>query len=552
MNYILACYRQPMLNQGVIDIADSDLLFRQIENLIEMHEMYFYEPITTRIKNRGDQNIVDLNLSDILYSWVNYFEETYSRYFGNYVISKGLVEEYEKNDPLFIQYEHGMRRTVNYKHDLIDWIKVPITRAMAHVHFIQQLFRYTVADHLQYKSLKETMKKIELAYQNIKFEKKQLKQQIQENEIMLQNIENMFETKLGIVQYSRELLYEGNIKAKYSKINNLGKKSRVRVIFLFNDLLLLAKPNSNKLVLKNGIEIKDLNLVKLDDQVIQNAFQVCDRKENINIILEFPNKLEQKKWLETIKKLIDEYKVRTYQKRNNRMQYLAPITNLTTTTTKKLRRRSESTIHITPRFKNPIAGITKDEQVLPYLTESYPPPPGDNVGPPPPGDNIGLPPSYEEGYLLNRYENIGASPPPPGDNVGPPPPDDYPPPGDNIGPPPPSDIVLLPYDADGIVLVPDDEFVLPLVDDSELMLDDPQVYISGSAVDVMVESVRVVPPSQINSKFISNDVHALTEEFEAPPLIDDVSNNETAAKTTNRTATSIRNRKLPPIPTKTP
>eukprot|EP01095_Lingulamoeba_sp_RSL-Kostka_P017771 TRINITY_DN9454_c0_g1_i1.p1 TRINITY_DN9454_c0_g1~~TRINITY_DN9454_c0_g1_i1.p1 ORF type:complete len:392 (-),score=100.20 TRINITY_DN9454_c0_g1_i1:256-1431(-) len=229
----------------------------------------------------------------------DYFK-IYAQYCSNQPVCTKTVEELctisqfeaflmEKSDIVIVEGSHNL----DLKHFLIK----PVQRMCKYPLFIRELVKYTPSNHVDYQDLCLAKLKIDEVVNSINEDKKK-----HENHLKLVDISNSLswpkKKGLTIVEPTRSFVKSGEIK----KIS-IKKKSYKAVIFLFNDIILITKPQKK-------------NKYKYQHHLVNSHATINDIDEtNLGIThsstivqLSFENESECKEWKKAIKDILNKKK----------------------------------------------------------------------------------------------------------------------------------------------------------------------------------------------------------------------------------------------------
>jgi len=151
--------------------------------------------------------------------------------------------------------------------------------------------------------LKETKQKVESVVEYIN-ESKRLAENLQK----ILDIQKYFEGKVELVTATRRFIREGTIICKEK--NDLPNLS----VFLFNDLLVLAKPKPKiySMELKHLIPLEEAKIINISDtEELMHAFELATPKKNVTLACATVE--DKNEWLKDIKNIKKEIQKRQYE-----------------------------------------------------------------------------------------------------------------------------------------------------------------------------------------------------------------------------------------------
>ncbi|KAF2074349.1 hypothetical protein CYY_004325 [Polysphondylium violaceum] len=231
-------------------ISNLEVIINYNKNLLE------------KIKPKVDNWSYSQTIGDVFEQFTLYLK-VYTQYVKEYSTLFEAINNLRKNNSKFESFisekEYSDKPVGSY-------LILPIQRIPRYTLLLQDLVKNTWSDHLDYKNLTESLKKMQEVATYVNEKKREA-----ENIAKVTEIQNNFIGKFdNLAEPHRRFVFEGNL----SVINPNGKESQ-RVIFLFNDVLIGTKPITSGLVKKKvSLKVKEsirMNLITVRDNSNSNS-----------------------------------------------------------------------------------------------------------------------------------------------------------------------------------------------------------------------------------------------------------------------------------------
>lgn len=172
--------------------------------------------------------------------------------------------------------------------DLMSYMIMPVQRVPRYVLLLKELKKNTLPSTPVFAVINQALSKIQATALHINEEKRKI-----ENMSKVIEIQNRITIGFSLLQPNRFLIREGEISTTESKGFFGTMKSSPRILFLFNDMLLLTNPEHKY---KDHLELAAINIAELGDKNFEvtthdkNIIMTCkDKAEKDALITELQN-----------------------------------------------------------------------------------------------------------------------------------------------------------------------------------------------------------------------------------------------------------------------
>ncbi|KAJ3273942.1 Rho guanine nucleotide exchange factor 4 [Terramyces sp. JEL0728] len=259
-----------------------------IQDLETLCELYIRPLQKSKLIRPKDMSIIFSNIEQVLPVNQELFRSLEKRQADNPVIN--LVGE------IFIRVEFGSGQLfVNRANSRLK----PIQRVCKYPLLVRELIRATDPSHPDMENLNKALLKIETVVTTINEGARHT-----ENVHKMIELQTKFLTKVSLVAPSRSLVKSRSIDAY-----NANGDRKKREVYLFNDMLVIAKPDGDKYKLLNMVafDVLSVNLIDAAEDA-ENFYIEVHHQGHSKIILIFDSYNSRETWMKTIESTLNEYK----------------------------------------------------------------------------------------------------------------------------------------------------------------------------------------------------------------------------------------------------
>ena len=263
-------YLQPMRTQLPKDTVKR--LFGNIEVIMGWN-MQFYGRLRTRYEesedvsmdsNAGDHEFL---FGDIMVEMLVILRQIYSQYNENYEEAQVTYRDCMKAK----EFESFVRTTSNgnAKNNLLTLLYLPVGRMIVYDTLLKEIIQLTPQDHADREDLVNAQKMIGAATRQAS-----RVVDMRKNLHNVLRIQSMLQNAADIAEPHRRYVYEGTV------VIEVGPKTfKERSMFLFNDLVLIAKPKRKKFEVEWSSKLSEVQLVDSDEED-RTRFKLKDAANN--------------------------------------------------------------------------------------------------------------------------------------------------------------------------------------------------------------------------------------------------------------------------------
>jgi RhoGEF domain len=234
LHNVLKLYVRPLVSdkelQKKLRIKESEakLLFGNLEALANYHVMMYNEFM------QREASIVLLNNAKLL--------PLYHAYVTNYDAALNMHDKLKRNKA-FVEWHHHVRHTADTNRlKLPDYLMMPIQRLPRYRMLLEQLLRYTPADHITYRTCSDALELIE-----------QMANSVNDKRVRGVQFAELLSQENKLSELVRSMMVPGREVIKYGELaRDKGKgKRRKYTMVLFSDALMWTSLSTHKF---KGIE----------------------------------------------------------------------------------------------------------------------------------------------------------------------------------------------------------------------------------------------------------------------------------------------------------
>eukprot|EP01117_Protostelium_nocturnum_P005387 TRINITY_DN1958_c0_g1_i1.p1 TRINITY_DN1958_c0_g1~~TRINITY_DN1958_c0_g1_i1.p1 ORF type:complete len:1618 (+),score=627.59 TRINITY_DN1958_c0_g1_i1:434-5287(+) len=287
---------KPILSNDKLGIIFSNFhLIRSIN--LELHKR-----LEERIKNWGPHQ----NIGDVFVNVAPSLQFSYSHYVNNYDQALKAVSLCQEKEPAFKAFLEKQRSVPHPSLGQINFgslLIAPVQRLPRYELLLSEMVKYTPQDH-------EDFDKITLALIKIK----DVTEFVNNNKRKAENLQKILSIQSSLDGNVKSLFHLNRLLVDEGTFNVVvgGKKLNKVHIYLFNDMVMVAKPQKDKGIKFHSLMMLDKGYVQplstVDSAGDQGSFKISQQtpKGTAEMIVNTGHKNVQKKWVNQIKNLIVE------------------------------------------------------------------------------------------------------------------------------------------------------------------------------------------------------------------------------------------------------
>jgi len=285
LELIIKAFYNPLEERSILSKEDMSQLFSNIPVLVQVNKQLLED-----FENRAKVENIAVKMAGLL--------KMYTNYCANQNIMLNNLERIKKSNDKFAHFLHDAMENPDCRGlGLNAYLIKPVQRLCKYPLLFRELIKNTPEDSPEYAQLANILKKISesVDYVNERTRQVENQQKIIEISNSLENAE-----EIELVTPSRRFVAQHEVGLLHKK----KKKPRPSVLFVFNDLVLLAKPNKNKYTAKHKILMKDLRVIEVPDTDDGFIWEIQARNVTHGIKLVSSSEEEKKKVTSLLKTLL--------------------------------------------------------------------------------------------------------------------------------------------------------------------------------------------------------------------------------------------------------
>lgn len=284
-------------NPPVLTEVEIRAIFSETESILNYNRL-----LLVQLEERVAKWSVSQRLGDIFLLISNYLK-IYSQYCSNYNEAMRILSECKKQSKFKKFLEELKKKCHDIEHrGLEDYLIRPVQRIPRYYLLLQDLVKHTSKDHPDYANLFSAAQKVQAVAEYMNIKKREA-----ENIMKVTEIQEMIDGEYEpLAKPHRRYVKEGQLQ-------EVGKGTTRKisvVLFLFNDLLVVTKPQGSsflsrnkapRLLFYNSFPLAGSQTISLDNSsVFQHGFQVFRTKSKRSITVLASNAESKEEWLAAI------------------------------------------------------------------------------------------------------------------------------------------------------------------------------------------------------------------------------------------------------------
>ncbi|KAJ3307215.1 Myosin 10A, isoform D [Kappamyces sp. JEL0829] len=289
---ILELYIRPLQKSKLIRPKDMAIIFSNIEQVLPVNQELLRE-----LEKKQTINPVIESLGDIVIRVSDYLK-MYTMYCSNhpYAVMKLQNVRQTRAVARFLdqQAQHPDSRCM----DLGSFLLKPIQRVCKYPLLLRDLLRATDANHPDCDNLTKALSKIETVVAAINEGARHA-----ENVHKMIELQSKFLTKVSLVAPSRFLVKSGTVL-----MHNAQGVRKPREVYLFNDMIIIAKPEGDKYKLLNmaAFDVITIDLVEVSDSAGEFPIEIVHEGHGIMIMV-FKSDSARETWHRAMQTAVTEW-----------------------------------------------------------------------------------------------------------------------------------------------------------------------------------------------------------------------------------------------------
>ncbi|KAJ6233259.1 faciogenital dysplasia protein [Anaeramoeba flamelloides] len=302
---IIKHYLDPITNQKIVKEKDIPLIFSHTKMIETVNSMILDN--LNKAYPQDEDEIANMNVGKIFIQ-IAEFLKVYTQYCSNHENAVNTVVKYSSNSSFQQLIENNKLNIPQVRNlELLDFLIKPIQRICKYPLLFRELLRSTSKNFPDYTDLKSAFLKISKVADYVNEKKRNAEEQMKVVKIhdKISGIDKKFE----LVKPHRRFIMEALLKKRSNR------RIQQRQFWLFNDILLYAKPSfgKGKFQYKGNINLNGALLRNFDDKKKKEfKFQIVPYGSKKDYKIYCQNEEEKKIWYEKIDQIIQEF-----QKNNN-------------------------------------------------------------------------------------------------------------------------------------------------------------------------------------------------------------------------------------------
>jgi hypothetical protein len=303
LELILNLYIRPLEKNKLIRTKDMSIIFSNIEQVLPVNQ-----ELLRSLDEQQQRNPVIDSVGEILIRVSDYLK-MYTMYCSNHPYALMKLQSVRQNKPVAKFMDSVQMMPQSCKMDLSHFLLKPIQRVCKYPLFVRELLRYTKQDHPDHEALHRALLKIEAVVTTINEGARHT-----ENVHKMIELQSKFLTKVSLITPSRVLKKSMQIES----FNGNGDR-RKREVYVFNDMLVVTKPEGDKYKLLSMISFDTItiHLPKSDFEEASSKDSSHSKegdwsvevgssgKDRVRFMFETQDK--RSSWIQLVQDYVDEY-----------------------------------------------------------------------------------------------------------------------------------------------------------------------------------------------------------------------------------------------------
>eukprot|EP01090_Pellita_catalonica_P005896 TRINITY_DN16102_c0_g1_i1.p1 TRINITY_DN16102_c0_g1~~TRINITY_DN16102_c0_g1_i1.p1 ORF type:complete len:773 (-),score=158.68 TRINITY_DN16102_c0_g1_i1:127-2445(-) len=296
LSVLVKIYYRPLLGADILARTEIPQIFGNVTVIEEVNKK-FCTKLEERLEGLEKEDYVHVSIGDIFLQSANKFKAPYSKYCSNFRPSITVVQYFTEKLPSFAEFGLKCKNHPDAKKlDLGAYLIKPVQRVCKYPLLLRELIKCTPQDHTDYADLNRALEMLQEVTADIDSAKADA-----ETFQILEQIQNKLDG-FQVVAGGRRFIKEGPL----SKLNEKGSPQE-RYFFLFNDVLIFAKPKrlKGKYDFRGTIPLASTILRENDEA--KNSFKliIMDGTQKFHI-LRAKTAENKQEWASAIEKAINE------------------------------------------------------------------------------------------------------------------------------------------------------------------------------------------------------------------------------------------------------
>ena len=302
LTVIICMFQEPLRMKTahlVVTDIEVNLLFSNVAMLKPLH-VKFCQDLEVRF-NESKQSGEDAKIGDVFITLSSFFK-MYMQYCSNYPHAVKHQEQMIAGNKKVAQWFAAQEADPQCKMmPFGSWLIKPVQRLCKYPLLLRELLSHSPEGHPDHESIRIAKEKIDEVVDMVNEGKR-----LAERQMKIIEIQNKMEgLQRDLVTPSRRFVREGETEVRH-KITGKGEN---RYLFLFNDLVVIAKKGSSRCEFRKALLWEDCRFIVISEQgKVKHGFEIAHQGQRY--IFSCETKKEQDEWVDVFKMMNRELKLK--------------------------------------------------------------------------------------------------------------------------------------------------------------------------------------------------------------------------------------------------
>ncbi|KAI8907800.1 hypothetical protein EDD86DRAFT_208149 [Gorgonomyces haynaldii] len=289
LDYIVEVYIKPLKKSKLVQPKDMAIVFSNIEMLLPVNQ-----ELLKSLEVRQHANPVIEQVGDTFIHVSDYLK-MYTMYCSNHPYALMKLQSLRSSRTICKFMDQCQQLPESRNLNLANYLLKPVQRVTKYPLLLRELIKATDPSHVDHENLTRALLKIETVVTIINEGARQA-----ENVHKVLELQSKFITKVNIVAPSRSLVKSGQID-----MFNAQKEKKKREVYLFNDMLVVAKQDGEKYKLLNMCPFDKFLAEPIKPQGEADMEILADKELRLAMFFDTPNQRDV--WLNAIGNAFEDY-----------------------------------------------------------------------------------------------------------------------------------------------------------------------------------------------------------------------------------------------------
>ncbi|KAL2914974.1 hypothetical protein HK105_205518 [Polyrhizophydium stewartii] len=292
LEIVCEVYIKQLKRNKMIRPKDMAIIFSNIEQLLPVNQ----ELLKSLMKRRESSPVIE-QVGDVFIRVSDYLK-MYTMYCSNHPYALIKLQNVRQNKSVAKFLDQCAQQPECRSLNLANFLLKPVQRVCKYPLFLRELIKATEPEHPDSENLLKALLKIETVVTIINEGARQT-----EHVHKMLDLQAKFLTKVSLVAPSRVMIRHGPIDVRGAQ-----QETKRREVFMFNDMLVIAKPEGEKYKLIQMISFDEIYVNSFhDDANVEHQIEIAHTKERTHIYLVFENSAAKETWITALRGAIDEW-----------------------------------------------------------------------------------------------------------------------------------------------------------------------------------------------------------------------------------------------------